>query len=224
VGESRTLEQHFPADFRVEALRGKRARFTVTVRALQERRVPALDDDFARGMAPGVETLEQLRADLRRRLEAREQARERSELHDGLVRAALARNDFEVPPALVERAIDAMLEGAAQRFARQGVDMRQLGMDVARLRAELREQALLQVRGALLLEAVAEAEKIEPTQADLDAEVARLAAESGVPPAQVQARMRGAESRAALRNRVREDQVLAFLAAHAKIAEDQAAP
>jgi trigger factor len=217
VGETVEIAQAFPADFKVEGLRGKLARFQVSIRGLSTRNTPALDDAFAKGMAPGIDTLEQLRADLRRRIEQREKARERSEVHDGVVKSALAKNDFEVPPALVERAIDGMLEGAAQRFARQGIDMGQLGMDQARLRADLREQALLQVRGALLLEAVAEAEKIEPTEQDLDAEVARIAEENGIPLAQLQAQMRGAESRAALRNRVREDQVLAFLAGQAKI-------
>ena len=218
VGETREVEQAFPVDFRVEELRNKVARFRVALRGLRIREVPALDDAFAKTLrAPGIETLEQLRADLRKKLEERERQRERSEIHDALVRAALARNDFEVPPALVERAIDSMLEGAAQRFARQGLDLRQMELDIARLRGDLREQALLQVRGALLLEAVAGAEKIEPSEADLESEVARIAAESGVPVEKVRPQLHSAESRAALRNRVREDQVLAFLAAHAKI-------
>ncbi len=220
VGASTTVEQAVPADFRAEALRGKTVRFSVTLKALQTREVPALDDAFARGLGvPGVESLEQLQADLRGKIEAREKQRERSEVNDGLVKAALARNDFEVPPALVERAIDSMLEGAAQRFRRQGMDMREMDLDLARLRGDLREQALLQVRGALLLEAVAEAEKIVPGEADLEAEITRIAEENGVPAEKIRPQLRGAESRAALENRVREDQVLAFLAAHAKIAD-----
>lgn len=220
VGEVRDVEQPFPADFRVEALRGKTGRFAVTLRGLQIRNAPALDDAFAKELgAPGIEDLASLSADLRKRIEAREKQREKGELHDGLVKAALAKNDFEVPPALVERAIDGMLEGAAQRFARQGLDMRQMELDVARLRGDLREQALLQVRGALLLEAVADAEKIEPSDADLEAEIGRIAEESHIPPEKLRPQLRSAESRAALRNRIREDQVLAFLATHAKISD-----
>jgi trigger factor len=220
VGERRDVEQGFPADFRVEALRGKTARFGIVLRGLQTRQVAALDDAFAKGLgAPGVENLEQLRADLRRRIEVRERQRERAEVNDAVIKAALAKNDFEVPPALVERAIDSMLEGAAQRFARQGMDIREMELDVARLRADLREQALLQVRGALLLEAVAEAEKIEPGDAELEAEVGRLAEEAGIPAEKLRPQLRSAEARSTLRNRVREDQVLAFLATHAKITD-----
>jgi len=220
VGEGRDVEQPFPPDFRVEALRGKTGRFAVTLRGLQVRQAPTLDDAFAKELgAPGVEDLAGLQADLRKRIEAREKQREKGELHDALVKSALAKNDFEVPPALVERAIDGMLEGAAQRFARQGLDMRQMELDIARLRGDLREQALLQVRGALLLEAVADAEKIEPGEADLEAEIGRIAEESHIPLEKLRPQLRGAESRAALRNRLREDQVLAFLATHAKISD-----
>jgi trigger factor len=220
VGQSLAIEHPVPADFRAEELRGKTVRFDVALRGLQERKVPALDDAFAKGLgAPGIETLEQLREDLRGKLLARERQREQAETSDALVKAALAINDFEVPPAMVERAVDTMLQGAAQRFAREGMDIRKLDLDAARLRGSLREQAILQVRGALLLEAVADAEKIEPGPADIEAEIARLAAANRVPVEKLRPQLGGAESMAALRNRVREDQVLAFLAAHAKISD-----
>jgi trigger factor len=133
------------------------------------------------------------------------------------VKAALAKNEFEVPPALVERAIDAMLEGAAERFARSGIDIRKLELDFARMRADMREQALLQVRGALLLEAIADAEKIEVTDEDLQAEAARIADELGAPLAKVQQQMRGKDAREALKNKVREDKALALLSSAANI-------
>lgn len=220
LGGAIDIEQAIPENFRVEAIRGKVARFHVTVRGLQTKHVPAVDDAFARDLgAPGVETVEQLRADIRAKVAEREAQRERAEIHDGVVRALLARNDFEVPPAMVERAIDTLLESAAQRFARQGMDLRSMGLDVARLRGDLREQALLQVRGALILEAVADAEKLDPTPEDLEREIARIAEENGVPVEKIRPQMRSAESVLALRNRVREDQVLAFLVAKAKITD-----
>jgi trigger factor len=166
----------------------------------------------------GVETLEQLRARIRSDLEKREERRAENELRDALVKAALAKNEFEVPPALVERAIDAMLEGAAERFARQGIDVRKLGLDYARMRADLRDQALLQVRGKLLLEAIAETEKVEVTDEDLQAEIVRIAGELGLPLAKAQQQMRGEDTRHALRNKIREDKALAVLSSAARIA------
>jgi len=216
LGETLELDQAFPATYRVEALRNKVARFKITLKALKTRQVPSLDDELAKDLGiEGVATLDALRKRVREDLEKRERRRAEGEHKDALVKAALRKNDFEVPPALVERAIDAMLESTAERFARQGVDIRQLDLDVARLRGDLREQALLQVKGALLLEAIADAEKIEVADADVQAEIARMASEMGVPLAKVQQQIRSGEARSALRNRLREDKALALLSANA---------
>ena len=213
VGEALELDQVFPADFRDEKLRGRTGRFSVVLKGLRERKVPALDDGMAKEVGiEGVDTLEALRARIRADLEKREKRREEAELHDQLVKGALARNDFEVPPALVERAIDAMMQSTAQRFAQQGLDVRELDLDMARIRADLREHALMQVKGALLLEAIADAEKVEVTDADVTAELERRAAEMGVPAARLKLKP---EAREGLKQRIREDKAVALLAAHA---------
>lgn len=219
LGESLEVDQAFPADHRVPELRGKVARLAITLKALKTRVVPPLDDDLARDLGvEGVATLADLRARLRRDLEKQAARRAEAETRDALVKAALAKNDFEVPASLVERAIDSMLEGAAERFARQGIDIRRLDLDVARLRADLRENALLSVKGALLLEAIADAEKIEVGDADVKAEAARIAEEVGVPVAQVQRQIGGGDSLRALQNKIREDKALAFLSSQATFA------
>jgi trigger factor len=218
IGQTAEFDEVLPGDHRNEALRGKTARMKVVLKALKARRLAPLDDELAKQVGvEGIETLEQLRARIRTDLTRRETRRSESDLRDALLKAALARNEFEVPPSMVERAIDGMLEGTMERFSRMGVDVRQLDLDVARLRADLREQALLQVRGSLLLEAVAEAEKLEPTEGDLQAEVARVAEELGVPVSKAQQQMRGKDARAALMNKVREDKALALLTQAATI-------
>jgi len=218
LGDTVEIEEPFAADHRNEELRGKTAKMKVTLKALKTRQLPQIDDALAKSLGvEGVETLEQLRARIRADLEKREARRAENELRDGLVKAALAKNEFEVPPALVERAIDAMLEGAAERFARQGIDIRRLELDYARMRADLREQALLQVRGRLLLESIAETEKVDVTDEDLQAEITRIAGELGIPLAKAQQQMRGKEAREALRNKIREDKALAVLSSAATI-------
>ena len=219
LGETVEVDQAFPADHRVAELRGKVAHLAVTLKALKARQVPALDDELAKDLGvEGVATLEDLKSRIRRDLEKREARRVDAETRDALIRAALQKNDFEVPPALVERAIDSMLEGTAERFARQGVDIRRLDLDVARLRADLRENALLQVKGALLLEAIADAEKIEVGDADVQAEAARIAEEMGVPVAKVQGQIRGGDSLQALKSKIRADKAMDFLTSQATFA------
>jgi trigger factor len=218
VGESVEFEEPFAADHRNQQLRGKIAQMKVTLRGLQTRQLPALDDDFARQVGvEGLETLEALRGRIRADLERREKRKADGDFKDALIKAALARNDFEVPPSMVERTIDNMLESTVERFSRMGLDVAQLDLDVARLRGDLREQALLQVRGSLLLDAVANVEKIEVAAEDVQAELARVADEAGVPVAKVQQQMRSAEARAALHSRVREEKALSLLAEAASV-------
>ena len=218
IGETVEFDEVFAADHRVEALRGKVAKMKATLKALSLRQLPSLDDALAKQIGvEGIETLDQLRARIRSDLEKREARRAEAELKDGLVKAALAKNEFEVPPAMIERAIDAMIEGAAERFARSGIDIRQIQLDYARMRADLREQALLQVRARLLLDAIADAEKLEVSEEDVQAEVARIAEEVGTPLAKVQQQMRGKDAREALRNKIREDKALALLSSTATI-------
>jgi len=216
LGDVVEVDELMPPDHRVEALRGQRAHMKVTLRSLRKKETPALDDAFAKEVGlPGIETLSALRERIRGDLEKREKARATSEYKEALVKAALEDNAFEVPPALVERAIDGMIEAAAQRFAHSGIDIRRLELDFARMRGELREQALAQVRGALLLEAIADHEKIEVTEEDVQAELARIAEEVGTTLPKIQQQMRGAEARLAIKNRVREDKALALMATQA---------
>ncbi len=218
IGETVEIAEPLGEDHRDESLRGKVASMRVTLKALRARQLPPLDDALAKGLGvEGIDSLDALRARIRADLERRETRRAETELKDNLVRAALSKNEFEVPPVMIERAIDAMIEGAAERFARSGVDIRKLELDYARMRADLREQALLQVRGRLLLDAIADAEKVEVTEEDLQAEVARLADEVGTPLAKVQQQMRSKEAREALSNKIREDKALALMSSAATI-------
>ena len=213
VGEKFELTQPFPADFRDPALAGKPGHFEMQLQSLRTQKIPPVDDAFAKEVGiEGVETLAALRDRIRADIEKREKRRVEAEERDALVKGALDRNDFEVPPSLVERTIDAMVESTAQRLARQGIDLRQLDLDVARIRGDLREQAVLTVKAALLLEAIAEAEKITVDDQDEQDEIRRRAGELGVPPARLQMK---ADGRAALRQRIREDKVVALLAASA---------
>jgi trigger factor len=213
VGEKFEFEQSFPADFRDPALAGKAGHFEIQLQSLRAQKIPPIDDAFAKEVGiEGIDTLPALRERMRADIEKREKRRIEAEERDALVKAALDKNDFEVPPALVERTIDAMVQSTAQRLARQGIDLGQLDLDLARIRADLREQAVLTVKAALLLEAIAESEKIEVDTQDEQAEIQRRADEMGVPPSRIQPK---GEGLAALRQRIREDKVVALLASNA---------
>jgi trigger factor len=210
----------FPADHAHKELAGKTAELRVTVKDAREKLVPALDDEFAKDTGE-AETLDGLKAKLRERLEASAKKDADREGRASVLKAFVAANQVPVAPALVERAIDAQLERARYQFAVQGIDLDKSGLDVRQLRERLREPALEEVRGQLLLEAVADAEKIEVTEPELDERVAELAAQRGKPPGKVKAEMERDGSLDSLRWRLRQDKALDRVVSRATITETE---
>jgi trigger factor len=211
VGENRELGVSFANDYAVEELRGKEARFQVKVNGLKKREVPALDDAFVQDLAGEPKTVSDLRAKIRSEMEQQKKDRAESDQREVVLTALAEKNPIEAPPALVERNVDAMLQGMLEGFMRRGIDPRQLGLNLDRMRDELRQRALLEVKGYLLLEAIAEKEKIEASEEDLAKHFDKLANELKQPAEKVRAAFKRQESLDGLKGRLRQDKALAFL-------------
>jgi len=211
VGGTREIGVAFPNDYAVEELRGKDARFKVQVKGLKKREVPALDDAFVQDLGGEAKTVAELRAKIRSELEQQKKDRAESDQRESVLTALVERNPIEAPPALVERNVDAMLQGMLEGFMRRGIDPRQLGLNLERMRDELRQRALLEVKGYLLLEAIAEKEKIEATEEDLAKHFEKLSGELKQPADKIRAAFRRQDSLDSLKGRLRQDKALAFL-------------
>jgi trigger factor len=184
------------------------------VKELKHKKVPALDDAFAKEM--GEENAEGLKARIRKDLEKAAKNRVEVDERDALFKALIEKNPIEVPSAMVNRGVDFMLENALGGLMRSGMDPNMLQLDWGKLRDELRPKAALEVRGQLLLEAVAKEEKLEVSDAEVDARLQKLATDSGATLEAVQKQYQPAEARDALKNRTKEEKVIAFLKQHAK--------
>ncbi len=217
VGETRELGVTFPSDYAVEELRGKDARFQVAVKGLKKREVPALDDAFVQDLGGEAKTVPELREKLKKEMVQQKKERAEGDQREKLLQALLEKNPVEAPPALVERNVDAMLQGMLESFMRRGIDPRQLGLNLDRMRDELRQRALLEVKGYLLLEAIAEKEKIEASEEDLDKHFEKLSGEMGQPPEKIRAALRRQDSLESLKARLRQDKALAFLLSKANL-------
>ena len=211
IGETRDLGVTFPADYAVEELRGKEARFQTVLKGLKKREVPALDDAFVQDLGGDAKTLSDLRAKLKSDMETQKKERAEGEQREKLLEALVAKNPIEAPPALVERNVDAMLQGMLEGFMRRGLDPRQLGLNFDRMRDELRQRALLEVKGYLLLEAISEKEKLEASEDDLDKHFDKMAGEMKQSRETVKAAFRRQDSLDSLKARLRQDKALAFL-------------
>jgi trigger factor len=216
-GGSRTARVRFPDNHRNESLRGKSGEAVVKVTEVKEKVLPALDDDFAKSVGE-FETLEALRAELRKGLETRREQENRRELENAVVEAALAEHPFDVPEALVLRQVGYQVEHMREHMRRQGVDPEQIRWDYPKMLEELKPGAEKAVRRALLIEAVAEKEGLAPTDADVDAEVERLARSSQRPVPAVRSMLERSGDLDRIRISLMEKRTLDFLIERAAIA------
>ncbi len=172
VGESRTIECSFPASYPQEESAGRGARFEVGLLDLKCRELPALDDAFAQ-QASDKATLEELRADLETRLKEEAERRHRANRHDALLDALEQQLEVELPETLVQQEVRNLIEQTAGQIAQQGMDVKKLfTQDLVRSLMETsRPEAEQRLRRTLALRALAEAEKIEVAEKELEARV-----------------------------------------------------
>ncbi len=215
VGERETRVR-FPDDHQREDLRGKSGVATVRVAEVKEKVLPALDDEFAKGLGDYA-SLQELRAAARKELEAQRERDDRRALEEKVMDALLAQHDFQVPEAMLLRQVAHLIEHARERMRRQGVDPDQIKWDYEKLAEELRPGALRAVRRALLLEAIAEKEGLAPSEADVEAEVEKIARASRRPAPAVHRLMEKSGDLEALRFSLREARTLDFLIQHARM-------
>lgn len=214
VGDTKELDYAFPPDYRVEEIKGKTAHFKIHLKGLKAKKVPELNDELAKEL--GAASVDELRTKIRTNLESTAKSKADQEDRDTLIKALIERNPFEVPKAMVERAIDSMLEGALRQMQRSGLDVRNLGLDFMRLRDEMRERAVSEVKGTLLFEAIALKEGIQATDADMDKKIEQLATESGQPVDNIRRYFKSQDDRLGLSLRLREEKTIEFLKAQAK--------
>lgn len=178
AGEQKTVDARFPDDYAQRELAGKTASFAVTLRDVKQLELPPLDDEFAAHVSDNA-TLESLRSDVRRRLEAISGARERRIVGDAVMQALLQSHEFPLPATMVEGEVDHMMNDAAAAAARAGTTfekyLESAGKNEEGLRDEYRPDARMRVKGTLLIERIARAEGIVATPADISAELEALA-------------------------------------------------
>jgi trigger factor len=216
AGEERRVQVRFPDTHPREELRGRTGELALRVVEVKEKEVPALDDELARGLGTH-ETLAELRDAVRARLEAERARQDRRGLEEAVVDGALAGHDFAIPESLVVREVSHRIGHARENLRRQGVDPDAVRWDYQKLSADLRPDAERAVRRALLLEAIADREELTVSDADVDAEIARMAEESGRAPQVIRSLLERGGDLDGLRLSLREGKTLAVLVEHAKI-------
>jgi trigger factor len=220
VGETRRFEARYPDDYPDPKLAGKSYNYAVEVRAIKEKHLPELNDEFAKDVgaeAGGMKTLAELRAKVRERLEAAHGQQQAAHAREKILEKLVKGHDFPVPQALVEHQIDMRLERAVRSLAAQGVDPRAVDVDWVSLRRRQRDRALDDVKAELLLDRIATAENIEATDEELDQEIARLAERGGESATAMRARLTKQGALDRIKSKLRSDKTVEWLYRTARI-------
>jgi trigger factor len=183
VGEEKDLNVTFPEDYGAAELAGAPVVFKVKVNEIKADVVPELDDEFAKDVSE-FETLEELKADLRAKVEKRKTDAAQSAFETAVMDKAIANAEMEVPDTMVEYELDRQMQNFEQRIAGYGMKLDQylgmMGTNRKEFAENQRPGALRSIQQDLLLEAVVKAENIEASDEEKDAEVKRLSEEFGM--------------------------------------------
>ncbi|QHN50050.1 trigger factor [Geobacillus stearothermophilus] len=179
AGEEKEIQVTFPEEYHAEQLAGKPATFKVKVHEVKAKQLPALDDEFAKDVDEEVETLDELKAKIRARLEEAKKNEAETALRNAVVEKAAANAEIDIPAVMVQNETDRMLREFDQRLQMQGLNLQLYyqfsGQDEAALREQMKEDAEKRVRAALTLEAIAKAENIEVTDEEVEEELQKMA-------------------------------------------------
>jgi trigger factor len=211
AGDERTFDVSYPEDTQDKRLAGKTFSYAVKVQAIKQKSLPELNDEFAKQLGE-FQTVDDVRKAIRENIESERRHEAEHAAKEKLVGELIQRNDFEVPDSLIEQQIDIRLERGLRALAAQGLTAEQMKkMDLNRLRAGQREQAIHDVRAALLLERVAEEENVQVSDEELNQELEALARQSKQTSEAVRARLTRDGGLDRIRTRIRNEKTLDFL-------------
>ncbi|MGD0468536.1 MAG: trigger factor [Terriglobales bacterium] len=210
-GDERTFDVRYPEDTQDKRLAGKTFTYAVKVQAIKQKSLPELNDEFAKQLGE-FQTMDDVRKAVREQMESERKHEAEHAAKDKLVGELIQRNDFEVPDSLIEQQVDIRLERGLRALAAQGLTTEQMKkMDLNRLRAGQREQAIHDVKAALLLERVAEEENVQVSDDELNHELEALARQSKQTSEAVRARLTRDGGLDRIRTRIRNEKTLDFL-------------
>jgi trigger factor len=211
VGDERTFDVTYPADTQDERLAGKTLTYTVKVQGVKTKVLPELNDEFAKQLGE-FSSVDDVRKRIREQMESEQTHKAEHEAKDKLVAELVKRNEFEVPESLIERQIEIRLERGLRALAAQGLTAEQMKkMDFQRLRAGQRDQAIQDLKSSLLLEKVADEEKVEVSDEEMDREVEAIAQQSKQTVEAVRARLTRDGGLDKIRTRIRNEKTIELL-------------
>jgi len=219
--DEKTFPVSYPADFSSKGLAGKNIEYTVKVSAVRIKELPELDDEWAQSLGDEVGSLAELRTKIREDLEAQAKNEAEGRMRADLIRKLVEAHEFELPERLIQHQTEHRFESVVRDMIGQGIDPRNPQLDWDKARDSLKEQAGYDLRGSLLLERIADEEKIEVGDQEIDDEINAVAAASRQTPEQVRAILTKQGGERSIAGRLRNRKALDVLVANARVTDEE---
>ena len=213
----------YPAEFSSEALAGKTVHYKAKIKSVGKTEVPKLNDDWAKSLDEGYKSLADLRKKLKADLEKYAEADADARLRNNAIAKLIEDNAFEVPNTLIENQARNLLNNFAQDMQQRGVDLNQVDESFIQMAyRNMRTQAERDVRGAMLLDKVAEIEKVEVPDAEVDEEIGKMAEYYRATPEEIRESLEkqggGVEN---IRNNLKTRKTIEAVVAKAKVSQGE---
>lgn len=183
VGDKFDVVVTFPADYHAENLAGKEATFKCVLHEIKFNELPVLDDDFAKDVSE-FDTLDEYKADIRKKLEEEHKKHSDNHMDENIINALIERLKGEIPECMFENETENFVRDYDNRLRMNGLDLatyfKYTGLDLDKLRAQMRPDAERQVKTRLALEKIAQLENISASDEEIDEEYKRLAGMYGM--------------------------------------------
>lgn len=214
-GERKTFEATYPDDFSDKEMAGKKITFDVAVDTIRERRIPELNDEFAKTLGE-FESVDALKSDLKTRMTEAAEKEADKEVEGKLVEEIVSRSTVNFPSVMVEHQLHHDLEEVDEELKKRKMTpeqyLAQLGKTEEEYISELRGSAGQGIKAGLALGEIAEKEQITVTDEEVDAEIDRIAAESNAPRESVESYMEAmGRGRSSLKNSLFNKKIMDFL-------------
>jgi trigger factor len=220
--EAKTFTVAYPADFNAQGLAGKTVEYTATVTAVRRKETPELDDEWVVSLGEEeVGSVEQLRERVRENLTKSAGHESEHRLRDEVLGALIERHRFEVPETIVSYQANQIMQSMVRDMMSRGIDPRTEEINWEAMRDMVRDRAGDDVRGSMLLERVAEAENIEVSDEEVEAEISAMAEGSRQSVEQVRAALTKQGGERSIADRLRNRKALDFLVQNAMVRDEE---
>jgi len=217
-GEKREFEVTYPEDYPQKSLAGKILRYAVTVESIKRKVPPPLDDEMAKSVSEAG-TLADLRSKVREGMEKSKARQAEHKVQAKLLAGLIERHEFPVPEILIEAQLDRKMESFISQLLAQRIDPRTTQIDWRKIREEARPDAEKDVRGSMILERIADAEKLEVSEEEVDELIRETAEERREPAAALKTRLTREGGLDRIKSTRRNHKALELIYREAKITE-----